>query len=215
MCTCPIMQTHNCFRAISHPLALSSPPPPPSPSCIEKTPGGHTANLNSGALFGGAIHLAYYRGRDKAPITEIRSPSHDSYNQQCCNHYIICSVVCSIPVQSSHTHLLWDMRQLPSRWVVALPTSTRGEPLLTSLLNEAFSTGTTRQSQSSVSLCPARFVTFFAHKNCLVLSPKFVSIVTQCTAVLQNVQSLAAIFLSRLILLLSHFQPYLPVCMNM
>ncbi|CAI8047300.1 C-myc promoter-binding protein [Geodia barretti] len=39
--------------------------------CIEKTPGGHTANLNSGALFGGAIHLAYCRGRDKAPITEI------------------------------------------------------------------------------------------------------------------------------------------------
>jgi hypothetical protein len=47
--------------------------------CIEKTPGGHTANLNSGALFGGAIHLAYCRG-DKAPITEIRSPSINSYN---------------------------------------------------------------------------------------------------------------------------------------
>jgi hypothetical protein len=39
--------------------------------CIEKTPGGHTANLNSGTLFGGAIHLCYRRGRDKPPITEI------------------------------------------------------------------------------------------------------------------------------------------------
>ncbi|KAE8588972.1 hypothetical protein XENTR_v10022844 [Xenopus tropicalis] len=40
-------------------------------TCIETTPGGHSADLNSGLLTNQQMYLCYRRGRDKPPITEL------------------------------------------------------------------------------------------------------------------------------------------------
>ncbi|XP_075048507.1 DENN domain-containing protein 4B isoform X2 [Mixophyes fleayi] len=40
-------------------------------TCIEKTPGGQSADLNPSLLTNQQIYLCYRRGRDKAPITEL------------------------------------------------------------------------------------------------------------------------------------------------
>ncbi|OCT69558.1 DENN domain-containing protein 4B [Xenopus laevis] len=40
-------------------------------TCIETTPGGHSADLNSGLLTNQHMYLCYRRGRDKPPITEF------------------------------------------------------------------------------------------------------------------------------------------------
>ncbi|KAM4013187.1 DENN domain-containing protein 4B isoform 1-T2 [Anomaloglossus baeobatrachus] len=40
-------------------------------TCIEKTPGGHTADLSSSFINNQQMYLCYRRGRDKTPITEL------------------------------------------------------------------------------------------------------------------------------------------------
>ncbi|KAM4663320.1 DENN domain-containing protein 4B isoform 2-T3 [Discoglossus pictus] len=40
-------------------------------TCIESTPGGHSADLNSGPFTNQQMYLCYRRGRDKPPITEL------------------------------------------------------------------------------------------------------------------------------------------------
>ncbi|KAM3917921.1 LOW QUALITY PROTEIN: DENN domain-containing protein 4B-like, partial [Leptodactylus fuscus] len=40
-------------------------------TCIEKTPGGHTADLSSSFITNQQMYLCYRRGRDKTPITEL------------------------------------------------------------------------------------------------------------------------------------------------
>lgn len=45
--------------------------PPEGFTCVEKTPTGFSADLNSGSLRGDACFLCYRRGRDKPPIVDI------------------------------------------------------------------------------------------------------------------------------------------------
>lgn len=40
-------------------------------TCIEKTQGGHTAELSAGLLNNPHMYLCYKRGRDKAPILDL------------------------------------------------------------------------------------------------------------------------------------------------
>lgn len=40
-------------------------------TCIEKTPGGHSADLSSSFITNQQMYLCYRRGRDKTPITEL------------------------------------------------------------------------------------------------------------------------------------------------
>lgn len=44
---------------------------PPGFTCIETTPTGHSADLNSGGLMAPQIFLCYRRGRDKPPLTDL------------------------------------------------------------------------------------------------------------------------------------------------
>ena len=45
--------------------------PPEGFTCVEKTPSGFSADLNSGSLRSEACFLCYRRGRDKPPIVDI------------------------------------------------------------------------------------------------------------------------------------------------
>ncbi|XP_028399036.1 C-myc promoter-binding protein-like [Dendronephthya gigantea] len=45
--------------------------PPEGFTCVEKTPTGYTADLNSGSLRSDSCFLCYRRGRDKPPIVDI------------------------------------------------------------------------------------------------------------------------------------------------
>lgn len=45
--------------------------PPDGFICVETTPNGHSADLNSGSLRGDSCFLCYRRGRDKPPIVDI------------------------------------------------------------------------------------------------------------------------------------------------
>lgn len=40
-------------------------------TCIERTPGGHSADLSTSLLTNQQQYLCYRRGRDKMPITEL------------------------------------------------------------------------------------------------------------------------------------------------
>ncbi|XP_070815212.1 C-myc promoter-binding protein-like isoform X5 [Chaetodon trifascialis] len=44
---------------------------PPGFTCIEETPTGHSADLNTGGLMAPQIFLCYRRGRDKPPLTDL------------------------------------------------------------------------------------------------------------------------------------------------
>ncbi|XP_047198680.1 C-myc promoter-binding protein-like isoform X6 [Hippoglossus stenolepis] len=44
---------------------------PPGFTCIETTPGGHSADLNNGGLMAPQIFICYRRGRDKPPLTDL------------------------------------------------------------------------------------------------------------------------------------------------
>uniref|UniRef100_A0AAQ4NRN3 DENN domain containing 4A n=1 Tax=Gasterosteus aculeatus aculeatus TaxID=481459 RepID=A0AAQ4NRN3_GASAC len=44
---------------------------PPGFTCVEETPGGHSADLNNGGLMAPQIFLCYRRGRDKPPLTDL------------------------------------------------------------------------------------------------------------------------------------------------
>ncbi|XP_040885380.1 C-myc promoter-binding protein-like isoform X2 [Toxotes jaculatrix] len=44
---------------------------PPGFTCIETTPTGHSADLNSGGLIAPQMFLCYRRGRDKPPLTDL------------------------------------------------------------------------------------------------------------------------------------------------
>lgn len=45
--------------------------PPPGYTCVETTPSGLSADLNSGGLMAPQVFLCYRRGRDKPPLTDL------------------------------------------------------------------------------------------------------------------------------------------------
>lgn len=44
---------------------------PPGFTCVEETPAGHSADLNSGGLMAPQVFLCFRRGRDKPPLTDL------------------------------------------------------------------------------------------------------------------------------------------------
>uniref|UniRef100_A0AAV2LV48 MABP domain-containing protein n=1 Tax=Knipowitschia caucasica TaxID=637954 RepID=A0AAV2LV48_KNICA len=44
---------------------------PPGFTCVESTPSGLTADLNSGGLMAPQVFVCYRRGRDKPPLTDL------------------------------------------------------------------------------------------------------------------------------------------------
>lgn len=61
-------------------------PVPKGYTCIEKTPSGHSADLNHGSFRSPKIFLCYKRGRDKPPLLDIGvwyKDGKESLNQNC------------------------------------------------------------------------------------------------------------------------------------
>ena len=60
----PITDVVVIFKGLGDPI-------PKGYECIEKTPAGHSANLNFGSFRSPEVYLCYKRGRDKPPITDM------------------------------------------------------------------------------------------------------------------------------------------------